>query len=217
MTTAIIGVGRLGSALASDLVAGGEPVVIAASNVPDAVAQQLGNLARAATVNEAIDDAAVVIFAVWLDVTRQLIEQYRSRLAGKVVIDPSNPVAVDANGNLHRSLPEGVSSGSLIAALLPPNAHFAKAFGTVSAESLAAGANRKPERAVLFYATDDEQAQAAVEQLIEAAGFAPLKVGGVDQSLRIEMYGDLHDFGGLQGRLVNLDEARAAVSARAPI
>jgi predicted dinucleotide-binding enzyme len=169
------------------------------------------------TVNEAIDAAEVLIFAVWLDVTKQLIEQYRSRLAGKVVIDPSNPVAVDGSGNFHRTLPDGVSSGSVVASLLPPKAHFAKGFGTVSAESLAAGANRTPERAVLFYATDDDQAQAAVERLIEVAGFAPLKVGGVDQSLRIEMYGDLHDFGGLQGRLVNLDEARAAVSARAPI
>jgi hypothetical protein len=141
-----------------------------------------------------------------------LIEKHRSRLPGKVVIDPSNPVATDGKGNFSRTLPDGVSAGSVVAALLPTDAHFVKAFGTLGAGSLGAGANRTPERAVLFYATDDNQAQAAVERLIRAAGFVPFKVGGVNQSLRIEMFGDLHDFGGLKGRLVDLEEARRLVA-----
>jgi predicted dinucleotide-binding enzyme len=133
-----------------------------------------------------------------------------------VVIDPSNPVATDGKGNFSRTLPDGVSAGSVVAALLPADAHFVKAFGTVGAGSLGAGANRTPERAGVFYATDDNQAQVAVERLIRAAGFVPFRVGGVDQSLRIEMFGDLHDFGGLKGRLVDLDEARRLVAAAAP-
>jgi hypothetical protein len=67
----------------------------------------------------------------------------------------------------------------------------------ISAESLEKGAHRRPARAVLFYATDDDQAQATVERLIRAAGFDPVKAGGVDAAIRIEMYGDLHEYGGL--------------------
>jgi 8-hydroxy-5-deazaflavin:NADPH oxidoreductase len=83
----------------------------------------------------------------------------------------------------------------------------------ISAESLEKGAHRRPARAVLFYATDDDQAQAAIERLISAAGFGPVKAGGVNAAIRIEMYGDLHDYGGLNGRLLDVTEARAAVAA----
>ena len=79
-------------------------------------------------------------------------------------------------------------------------------------DSLATGANRSPERAVLFYATDDDRAASVVERLISAAGFDPVKVGGVDQAIRIEMFGDLHDFGGLNGRMVTVEEARALLA-----
>ena len=214
MSTAIIGVGHIGKALAGHLVAGGEPIVLAATEPPQALARELGDLASAATVSEAINAADVVVFAVWFDVTKGLIAQHRPGLAGKVVVDTSNPVAISDNGEFSRTLPDGVSSGSVIAGLLPPSAHFVKAFGTLFAESLAQGANRTPARAVLFYATDDELAQTAIERLISAAGFVPVKAGGVEAAIRIEMYGDLHQFGGLNGKLVDANEARAALAAR---
>jgi hypothetical protein len=62
-----------------------------------------------------------------------------------------------------------------------------KAFGTLGADSLGSAANREPRRAVLFYATDDDAAAAAIERLISAAGFDPLKVGGVADAGRIEV------------------------------
>jgi 8-hydroxy-5-deazaflavin:NADPH oxidoreductase len=52
---------------------------------------------------------------------------------------------------------------------------------------------RSPERAVLFYATDDDRASEDVERLIRAAGLVPVKVGEIDQSSRLEVGGDLHD------------------------
>ena len=95
------------------------------------------------------------MFAVRLDTFKDLIAQHADLLRGKVVVDPSNPVAQDANGGIVRTLPEGQSSGSLVAGLLPAEAHFVKAFGTLGAESLGSEANRTP-RAMLFYATDDD-------------------------------------------------------------
>jgi predicted dinucleotide-binding enzyme len=89
-----------------------------------------------------------------------------------------------------------------------------KAFGSLGADSLASAANREPRRAVLLYATDDDTAAAAIERLISAAGFDPLKGGGVADAGRIEVPGgDLHQNGGLNGRLLDLDRARAAVAA----
>ena len=89
-----------------------------------------------------------------------------------------------------------------------------KAFGTLGAESLASEANRTP-RAVLFYATDDDPAAAPIERLIAAAGFEPVRAGGVDAALRIETSGDLHQFGGLNGRVLDAGEARTALAAAA--
>jgi 8-hydroxy-5-deazaflavin:NADPH oxidoreductase len=213
MSTAIIGVGNIGSVLAERLVAGGEPVVLAARKPPEAAVKQLGGLASAAKVSDAIEAAEVVIFAVMFDVMKELVSQHFLKLDGKVVVDPSNPVARDDKDETHRSLPDGVSSGSVIADLLPPTAHFVKAFGTLSSESLREGANRTPTRAVLFYATNDDLAQAAIERLISAAGFDPVKAGGVDAAFRIELNGDLHQYGGLHGKLIDKAEALAAIGA----
>ena len=210
MTTAIIGVGKIGTSVARQLVGGGERVVLASHEEPDAtaLANELGELASASSVEKAIIDADVVVFAVWFDTLKELIAQHAALLSGKVVVDPSNPVAQDTNGGFVRTLPDGESSGSVVASLLPAEAHFVKAFGTLGAESLASEANRIP-RAVLFYATDDDQAAAAIERLISAAGFEPVKAGGVDAALNIE------SFGRLNGKVVDVSEARTAVAAAA--
>jgi predicted dinucleotide-binding enzyme len=49
-----------------------------------------------------------------------------------------------------------------------------------------------------------------VAELIRAGGFEPVRVGGLDQSIRIEMFGDLHEYGAL-GRVVTKSAALAAV------
>jgi 8-hydroxy-5-deazaflavin:NADPH oxidoreductase len=215
LTTAIIGVGNIGSAVARHLVGGDEPVVLAAKDESHAqsLANELGPLARAASTEDAVAGADTVVFAVWLDTIKELIAKDARLLEGKVVVDPSNPLGFDENGQMVRTLPDRQSSGSVVASLLPPDAHYVKAFGTLAAEALANGANREPQRAVLFYATDDDAAATAVERLIRAAGFEPLKAGGIADAGRIEMPGgDLHQFG-LNGALLDLDEARAAVAA----
>src|SRR5438270_8414290 len=215
MTTAIIGTGNIGGTLARHLVRGGEPVVLAAKDEANAaaLAQELGELARAASVEEAIAEADTVVFAVWLDTTKELIGKDGRLLENKVVVDPSNPLGFDESGEMIRTLPEGQSAGSVVATLLPSGGHYVKAFGTLAADSLASAANREPRQAVLFYATDDDAAAAAIERLISAAGFDPLKVGGVADAGRIEVPGgDLHQNGGLKGQLLDLDQARAAAA-----
>jgi 8-hydroxy-5-deazaflavin:NADPH oxidoreductase len=121
MTTAIIGTGKIGGAVARHLAAGGESVVMAAMDQSheEGLAGELGPLARAASVADAIADGDAVVFAVWLDTMRELIPQHARLLEGKVVVDPSNPIGFDQSGQPFRTLPEGQSAGSVVAALLP--------------------------------------------------------------------------------------------------
>jgi predicted dinucleotide-binding enzyme len=215
MTTAIIGVGNIGGAVARHLVDGHEPVVLAAKGESSAkaLADELGPLARAASVEDAIAAGDTVVFAVWLDTTKELIAAHANLLEDKVVVDPSNPLGFDESSQMIRTLPDGQSAGSIVAALLPTSAHYVKAFGTLAAEALAGNANREPKRAVLFYATDDDAAATTIEGLIRGAGFDPLKVGGVAEAVRTEMPGgDLHQ-AGMNGAVLDLDQARAAVAA----
>src|SRR5207245_9661459 len=97
MTTAIIGIGNIGGPLARQLGRGGEAVGLAAKDEANAaaLAQELGEHARAASVEEAIAEADAVVFAVWLDTIKELISKDTGLLEGKVVIDPSNPIGVD--------------------------------------------------------------------------------------------------------------------------
>ncbi len=214
MKTAVIGLGNIGAAVARNLANGGVEIIVADKTLAKAesLAAELGSAVSASAVDDAIQEADLVILAVHLDAIKALIASHHASLAGKVVVDPSNPIAPDGKGGFRKTIPDGQSSGQLLAGLLPDGAKLVKAFGTLSAESLARAANRTPERAVLFYATDYPEAGRAVAALIEAGGFSPVVIGGVDQSIRIEVGGDLHEMGKV-GRLVSAKEAEALVGS----
>ena len=210
MNVAIIGLGNIGSALARNLAAGGQSIIVADNTLDKAekLAGELGGKAEPLAVSDAIDAADVIILAIYFDAIKQMLETYRVNLSDRIIIDPSNPIAPDGKGGFTKTIPAEQSSGQLIAALLPPGAKLVKAFGTLGAASLASGANRSPEHAALFYATDFPEAGEVTESLIAAAGFVPVNVGGIDQFIRIEVGGDLHEFGKL-GKLVSVQEAKA--------
>ena len=211
-TVAIIGTGTIGSTLAAHFAAGGQDFLLAGRNQEAArkIAADLDGHAEAVSVDEAVDRAGALVVAVWLDDFRQFIAQYGARLAGKVIIDPSNPVGPDGAGGYRKVIGAQESSGQILAGLLPAGARLVKAFGTLSAGSLSAAARREPDRAVLFYAADDDAAGDLAAELIRAAGFDPVPVGGLDQSIRLEMFGELHEYGAL-GRVVTRTEALKAI------
>jgi 8-hydroxy-5-deazaflavin:NADPH oxidoreductase len=196
MTTAIIGTGGLGSVIARQLASGGETLRLSSADHESArtLAAQIGRAAVVAVDNsDALDGADAVVLALRFTALKGVIDEIAGPLAGKLVVVPSNPVTVDAQGNLSRVLPEGQSSGKVVAGWLPAGARLAMAFGTLSSDLFVSSSNRSPEPAVLFYATDDDRAAEEVERLIRTAGFEPVKIGGVEQSGRLEVGGDLHD------------------------
>jgi 8-hydroxy-5-deazaflavin:NADPH oxidoreductase len=211
-TVAIIGTGNIGGRIAANLAAGGQDFLLAGrdTGATQKIAADLDGHAEVVSVDEAVERAGVLVLAVWLNAFEQLIAQYGERLAGKVIIDPTNPVGPDDNGGYKKVIGEQESSGQILAGLLPPGARLVKAFGTLSAPSLTAAARQQPDRAVLFYAAADDAAGDLAAGLIQAAGFDPVRVGGLDQSIRIEMFGDLHEYGAL-GRPVTKTEALKAI------
>jgi predicted dinucleotide-binding enzyme len=196
MTTALIGTGGLGSVIARQLASGGETLRLSSADEESArtLAAKIGPAAVAAASNrDALPGADAIVLALRFTVLKDVIDEIAGSLTGQLVVVPSNPVGLDAQGNVVRLLPEGQSSGQVVAGWLPAGTRLAMAFGSMSGDLFEANSNRSPERAVLFYVTDDDHAGQDVERLIRTAGFEPVRAGGLAQSGRLEVGGDLHD------------------------
>ena len=208
LTTAIIGTGGIGSVIARQLASGGETLRLSSANMQSArtLAAEIGEAAVVAVNNcDALQGGDAVILALRFAVLKDVIDEIAGSLAEKVVVVPSNPVGIDARGDVSRLLPKDQSSGEVVVGWLPAGARLAMAFGTMSADLFESSSNRSPEPAVLFYVADDDHAGEEVEQLIRTAGFVPVKVGGIEHSSRLEVGGDLHDL------VVGPAEARSLV------
>jgi predicted dinucleotide-binding enzyme len=196
MTTAIIGTGVLGSAIARQLASGGEGLRLSGTvrqSVQELAAEIGGTAVVAADNGDALQGADSVVLALRFTVLKGVLGEIASGLTDKLVVVPSNPLTTDAHGKVSRLLPDGQSSGQVVGEWLAEGARLAMAFGSMSADLFGSSSRRKPEPAVLFYAADDDRASQEVEGLIRTAGFEPMKVGGVEQSGRLEVDGDLHD------------------------
>jgi len=208
MTTAVIGTGGIGSVIARQLASGGETLRLSSADHESArrLAAEIGSAAVVAADNrDALRGAGAVVLALRFGVLKAVIAEIADSLTGKLVVVPSNPVSADAQGNISRLLPEGQSSGKVVAGWLPAGARLAMAFGSLSGDLFESAGHRSPEPAVLFYATDDDRAGQEIERLIRTAGFEPVRVGGIEQSGRLEVGGDLHDL------VVGLAEARSLI------
>jgi predicted dinucleotide-binding enzyme len=204
MTTAVIGTGGLGSVIARELASGGETLRLSSAD-PASARTLAAKIGRAAVVAAGNRDALRGTDAVVLALRFAVLKDVADPLTGKLVVVPSNPVSLDAQGDVVRLLPESQSSGEVVAGWLPAGVRLAMAFGTLPADIFESSSNRSPEPAVLFYATDDDRAGGEVGRLIRTAGFEPVRAGGIEQSGRLEVGGDLH------GLLVGPAQARSLI------
>ena len=211
LKVAVIGLGNIGKVVASNLVKGKRDVILADKTFAKAkdLAQQLGTLAQPEEIGDAIKAADIVVLAVYFSSIKEIFIQYAVELQGKIIIDPSNPIAPDDNGGFKKIIGQNESAGQILSNLLPKNAKLAKALGTLGAVSLEQAAFNEP-RKVQFYATNDTSINAEIESLITDNGFEPVRIGGLDQSISIEVFGSLHEFGAI-GKAVTLEEATAQV------
>lgn len=145
MTTAVIGTGGIGSVIARQLASGGETLRLSSADNKSArtLAAEIGPAAVVAVDNrDALQGADAVILALRFAALKGVIDEIAGPLTDKLVVVPSNPLTTDAQGNVSRLLPEGQSSGEVVAGWLPAGARLAMAFGTLPAglfESRATG------------------------------------------------------------------------------
>ena len=89
-----------------------------------------------------------------------------------------------------------------------PQATWVKAFNTLTAGFQASSAGRTgPDRVVIFYATDHDDAALAVEHLINDVGFDPVRTG----TLARTEAGHQEPRGDLYGEEFHHEDAAAAV------
>lgn len=212
-TVAVIGLGNIGKAIATNLVKGNHSVILASrdNEKTKSLAEQLGNLATTKEIADAIKEAEVIIPAIYFNALKDFFQTFSKELDGKIIIDVSNPIAPDGNGGFKKIIAENESAGKILSDLIPKNAKLIKAFGTLGADSLLNSSFNEPDKKVLFYASDSTNSSQQIEELITSSGFVPFNVGGIDQSIKIEVFGDLHEFGAL-GKPVTLAEAKSKIS-----
>ena len=117
MTTAIIGTGGIGSAIARLLGSGGENLRLSSADPASArrLAAQIGPAAFVAADNgDALRGADAVVLALRFTVLKGVLDETADALTDKLVVVPSNPLSTDAQGNVVRVLPEGRSSGEVV-------------------------------------------------------------------------------------------------------
>jgi 8-hydroxy-5-deazaflavin:NADPH oxidoreductase len=94
MTTAIIGTGGIGSAIARQLASGGETLRLSSADTKSArmLAAQISRAAVAAAGNrDALQGAGAVVLALRFTVLKSVIDEIADSLAGKVVVAPEQP------------------------------------------------------------------------------------------------------------------------------
>ena len=185
MKIAFIGAGRVGAPLAARLTEAGHDVTLAQRREGSAAIKQA--LARSERLSarptpEALAAAEVVFLAVPFKVVESVLPPLAGALAGKVLVDCTNPVGPGLSHGL-----ESRQAGSELVQSLVTDAAVVKAFSIYGFENL-----EEPTfpdynvRPAMFYCGDDTSAKSAVAKLITACGFDPLDVGGLDQALHLE-------------------------------
>ena len=209
LKVAVIGLGNIGTVVATNLVKGNRSIIVADRTLAKAneLSKKLGALAQPKEISEALREADIIVMSIWFDAIKEFFKTYATELQGKIIVDPSNAIAPDEKGGFKKIIDPDQSSGQILSALLPTDAKLAKALGTLGVASLASAAFQQPERAVQFYATDDTSINQQIEELIRDNGFEPIRIGGIEKSIRIEVFGDLHEFGAL-GKTVTLNETK---------
>ena len=178
MKVAIIGAGNVGKALATSITRAGHDVTIAAKH-PDharAAAKESGATSTDTNV-AAVSGADVVILAVPFAGAGELVAaEIRGEVAGKTIVDVTNPIKPDASGLATDTSAAEEFQGRF------PDAHVVKAFNTIFATNQA-----NPTRAIDGYvAGDDEKAKAEVISLVDSMGFTALDVGPLSAARFLE-------------------------------
>lgn len=183
MKVTVIGAGNMGSAFVKQLSRAGHQVTVTARHLEKAQAVAAANPgAIAVAAANAATAADVVVLATGYDDAVAALNSVGD-LAGKVVIDISNPLTADYMG---LTLGHSTSASEEIAKAIP-GAEVVKAFNTVFAQVLSDGADFGNGQTVpVFVASDSGRAKQTAKALAESIGFATVDAGGLKNARYLE-------------------------------
>jgi 8-hydroxy-5-deazaflavin:NADPH oxidoreductase len=189
-TVSILGAGNMARGIATRALAGGNDVQILARNPQDAatLAGELGGTATSGTIGDPLT-GDVVVLAVPYPAATSLVEQYGDQLAGKVVVEISNPLDPETYDRL--VTPADSSAAQEIAKVAPGDAKIVKAFNTTFAGTLVEG-QVKDQPLDVFIAGDDTDAKNAVSEIVERGGLRVIDAGPLANARYLEGLGFLH-------------------------
>jgi predicted dinucleotide-binding enzyme len=211
MKIGVIGAGHIGANAARLFVNAGHEVAIANSRGPetlDALVEDLGDNATAATVEEARDFGDVVFVSIPLG---KYPELPTAGWEDKIVID-SNNYYPERDGQI-AELDTGETTSSEMLLRHLNGARLVKGFNTIWFEHLKTQGNIDlplEERRAIFIAGDDSEAKAVVAKLIEDIGFAAVDTGFLASGGRSQQPGTV-----IYNKELTAAEAARALSAAA--
>jgi 8-hydroxy-5-deazaflavin:NADPH oxidoreductase len=182
----IIGTGRIGSALARAWIKAGHEVFVSSRHPEQlqGLVAELGPHAHAGTPQQAAQFGAVILVSIPYGAMAQIGTDLRTQLAGKVILDTSNPspgrdgaMAVDAQKK----------GAGLTTAELLHSTRVVRAFNCIGAGSLANDGFRQPERLAIPIGGDDAQALAVAERLVREIGFDPVVIGSLARTRAFDL------------------------------
>ena len=211
MRLGIIGAGHIGGNIARRAALAGYDVTVS-------FARDRANLAALAaeiggTAGEPADAATadLVVLSVPWGVVDEALAQAGS-LAGRIVIDTTNQFGAGVAASLHGQTAARRNADRM------PGAYYAKCFNTLTAGFQAAAAARgADERVVQWIAGDVPVATATVAELVEAAGYVPVDLTGIDDCSVMEAPRRAGAVYGEEYRKADADAVVAAVRAGRPI
>src|SRR5689334_1786064 len=181
----IIGSGHIGGSIGGLWVKKRHPVLFSSRHPEELkdMVTQLGSLAQAGTVEQAIAFGDVLFIAVPYGAIPQIGKDYSSAMKGKVLLDACNAVStrdgavadeVEQNGI-------GVTSQKYLS-----GARVVRAFNTMSYMVFAREANRPDPKLAIPIDGDDPQAVQTAAGLLRDAGFDPVVVGKLADARRFQ-------------------------------
>jgi 8-hydroxy-5-deazaflavin:NADPH oxidoreductase len=166
----ILGTGNMGQAIAAIAAKGGHSV------------QQLGENDLDTPVS-----GDIVVLAVPYPAVSDVIAKRGDQLAGKIVVDITNPLNFETFDSL--VVPADSSAAAEIAAALP-SSRVLKAFNTTLAGTLAAG-TVGPLTTTVLIAGDDADAKSTLANVVTSGGLNAIDAGSLKRARELEAVGFL--------------------------
>jgi 8-hydroxy-5-deazaflavin:NADPH oxidoreductase len=188
MRIGIIGSGKIGGTVGRLWAQAGHEVFYSSRHPEELseLARRSGPNARYGSIEEAASFGEAILLAVPYGALPDLAAQVGTRLDGKPVLDAGNPYP-ERDGRMAQEIRDRGEGSGIATARHLSRSRVVRAFNTVWYQTLEQEAHRAGDRVGVPLAGDDRDALALAASLVRDAGFDPVIVGGLGESVRFDV------------------------------